>query len=268
MARTSHLLSNKHIYGEAMHTVTITTKPETTKEGKEQKSRSFSAHLLCHICADAMWSGGQAKTDVIRPVWAMFADTAENMRAFIANMRSGRLIEQAHGKGYSRRVDAKYEFQKSAGYAYETQRTERELGGRIERGLVLTVALPELLTMDSRLIDPNAVQFVCITPRWWHNQHGDDGYALRFFVYVRSRTRRPVVPSKAFAQFLLEQAREKKIAVEKSKDDGFIAAGIERFLMPPLFVNVTQDTMDEFLAETVKKWSERKVVIDLQRSAA
>lgn len=249
-----------------MNTLTITTKPETTADGKERKSRSFSARLVGYIRADSMWAGGQAKTDTLRPVWARFADTEENMRAFLANLRSGHQAEQSSGEGYSRRVEAKFEFQRSAKYQYETQRIAQETSNGAQYTHVVTASLPELLMLDPRMVDPDVVQFVCITPRWYHDIHGDEGHAVRFFAYLRARTRRPVVPNKAFAQFLLERALEQGIAQHRNKDQGCVAHGVDRFLLPPIFVNTTQEQIDEFLADTVKNWSNRSV-IDLSVAA-
>jgi hypothetical protein len=230
-------------------TVTITTKAKKTKDGRTLKSRSFHATLLSYIKADALWAGGQAKTDNVRPVWARFAGSPEMLRAFVANLRVGHLAEWTSGQGYAQKLIARFEFQKSVGYEVTHQSSEH--------GQVVTVAMPTLLSYEPGIIDPDAMRFVLITPHWWIAEQGippDLAQAVRFHTYVRNRTRRPIIPDRDFALLLLRRALEHKIAVSDSRDDGLAARGVDDDMLPPLFVNVAQSDFDTFLADTVQEY--------------
>jgi hypothetical protein len=229
-----------------MHTVTITKTTKPTRPGEEVKTRSFQAILHSYIEADALWSGGQTQTDKIRPVWARFIGPETSLRAFAANLREGRIAEHRKETGYNHRVEDKYEFVRSAGYDYIWQRTDH--------GAVLTLALPDVLSLDPGMIDQHHIQFVLLTPRWYIEQHGEVAQAQRFLTYLRNRTRRPVITTSAFAAFLLDRALDEKVAMTYDKQARCIAHGDLDDLLPPLFVNATQSRMDEFLANAVQAW--------------
>lgn len=219
-----------------MYQLTIETKAEA-KEGEQigvaRKGRSFSAIKLAHITADAMWAGGEAETDDVRPVWLMLAGSPHELRPFLMNLKSGRRAEESVlGEGrssYSRSKPTRYALLKSAGYLYAHQKlaTGEE---------IVTAYLPDLCNLDPGMIDPEVCRFLCLTPRWWSDAQlaalrADQGaasavvaharrigvpgawtdedvlalvpQAVHVAAYLEQRTRRPIPPEPAFALQLL-----------------------------------------------------------------
>ncbi len=123
------------------------------KEG--QKGRSFSALYLAGIRADALWQGGQAETENLRPVWCLIATTEAEVRPFMANLRLGRkaAFMPAAGGGYvsKRDAQAKLELLKSARYRIELQRTAH--------GTAALAFLPDLFALDPGMVDPAGIKF-------------------------------------------------------------------------------------------------------------
>jgi hypothetical protein len=131
----------------------------------EGKGRSFTAMCLASIEADLLWSGGQTDTDEQRPVWAMFAGSEQEMRPFVANLKTGRKCELSRSGYYSRKTD-KMAFLRSAGYSVTWQR-ETE-------GSIATIFLPDLFQMDPGMVDPEGSAFVTLpTKEWSVNQKID-----------------------------------------------------------------------------------------------
>jgi hypothetical protein len=131
----------------------------------EGKGRSFTAMCLASVEADLLWSGGQTDTDEQRPIWAMFAGSEQEMRPFVANLKTGRKCELSRSGYYSRKTD-KMTFLRSAGYSVTWQR-ETE-------GSVATVFLPDLFQMDPGMVDPSGAAFVVLpTKEWASNQKID-----------------------------------------------------------------------------------------------
>lgn len=117
---------------------------------KGEKGRAFGAEMLAAARADPLWEGGSGGNH-IRPVWAVFAGSEQEMKSFTANLLLGRpaVFERS----------SKIEFLKSGGYAYH----HRRLGG----GLVTTIYLPELFRFDPGMVDPSGVRFIALPPSSW-----------------------------------------------------------------------------------------------------
>jgi hypothetical protein len=129
----------------------------------EGKGRSFRAVLLASVEADLLWTGGQTGSDNLRPVWAMFAGSEQELRAFVANLTTGRKAIFPKNNRYSRAKDDQLEILKSAGYQTIWQR-ETE-------GAIATLYLPELFQMDPGMVDPMGIRFVLLpTMEWVQNQ--------------------------------------------------------------------------------------------------
>lgn len=231
-----------------MNTLTITPRGGTKQ--RHQKSRSFSVLRVSQITVNSVWTSDHATT---RPIWLQLLATPDAMRPFVANLRQGRTadIESNH---WSRSTD-RIEILRSAGYHYHWQRNQA--------GCVVTISLPDLLALDPGMIDAARCTFVCLTPTWWQTRHGPHAEAVRFAAFVRNRTRRPLLPGAAFSAFLLEQALAQQVAVRpdsnNAKKRGFTALGLaDAGLLPPLLVAVDQQTLDGFLANTVRAWVERQ----------
>ncbi len=128
------------------------------RRARRKKARSFSAHLLASISADALWSGGQVDTQVDRPVCAWFAGSEEALRPFVANLREGR---RAVPPGASKRSSDKgFEFLRSSGLQVAWQ--------RYPEGSVVRLWLPDLFAVDPGFSDPSLpVAFVASPTAAW-----------------------------------------------------------------------------------------------------
>lgn len=116
----------------------------------EGKGRAFHALCLAAIEADTLWDGGQTSTDTMRPVWAMFAGSEQELRPFMANVTTGRKV-MIQG---SSRKEERMEFLRSAGYRVAWQR-EAE-------GSIATVFLPEIFELDPGMVDVKGAAFVVL----------------------------------------------------------------------------------------------------------
>jgi hypothetical protein len=99
---------------------------------KEGKGRAFSAELVAYAEADPLWNTTDTKNH--RPIWAVFAGPAEQLRAFSANLLLGHLATDGKDRDAER-----FEFLKSAGYRAWT----RPLPAG---GVAVTFCLPHLLS--------------------------------------------------------------------------------------------------------------------------
>lgn len=136
----------------------------------EGKGRSFTAMCLASVEADLLWEGGQTDTDDQRPVWAMFAGSEQEMRPFVANLKTGRKCEMAKGGyNYSRKND-RMVFLRSAGYSTTWQR-------EVE-GSAVTIFLPDLFQMDPGMVDPAGASFVVLPTKEWASNQKIDASSL------------------------------------------------------------------------------------------
>lgn len=130
----------------------------------EGKGRTFRAVLLASVEADLLWSGGTSgSTDSMRPVWAMFAGSDQELRAFMANLTGGRLAKCEKRYGYYRSgKQERLEFLRSARYQTIWQREDE--------GSLATIYLPDLFKMDPGMVDPSGIGFVLLPTQEWDAQ--------------------------------------------------------------------------------------------------
>mgnify|MGYP003553524990 CR=1 FL=1 len=117
----------------------------------DTKGHAFEATLVSYVLADGLWSGGEARSDTRRPVYAMLAGDETTMRFFLANVREGRKFG-IPGDGSSK------------------------------KGVAVEVYLPALFRRDLGMVDPTDVAFVVLPPRWWLARSRLDVTPLRPFV--------------------------------------------------------------------------------------
>lgn len=122
------------------------------------KGRSFSGALIASIEADKFWSNGSGGGEAKRPVWAVLGASTGESRAFIANVRMGKLL-----RTNERSRHGSYEFLRSAGYEFLTQ--------KFDNSVATTVYLPELFLHDPGMVDPEGVKFVLPVPKFWLEAH-------------------------------------------------------------------------------------------------
>lgn len=195
---------------------------------EEGKGRSFQATCVAVVTADALFP--EAKTDArtrpVRPVWAMFAGTDSELRAFMTNLRMGR---KAQEPGYGKKGDSdRLEFLRSVGFLTCWQREPE--------GCLATIYHPELFRLDPGMVDPTGLRFVLMVPADWsdaqrvdvkaavrHVQRlyprADEGLlaslvptAYLFAAYLDRRTRCPLVADGRFYLQLLVAALDTKLA--------------------------------------------------------
>jgi hypothetical protein len=150
-----------------MQRLTITPKEPTTK-GKQRtpvKTRVFSAIKLAHICADPLWDGAANSNETIRPAYIALAGTPMSLRPFVANMRTGSTADlEGTKKSYGRDKPVRFELLRSARYVYSGRRYTLPDG---TEGNVITATLPDIMTLDTGMIDPQTCSFLAVPPRWW-----------------------------------------------------------------------------------------------------
>lgn len=258
-----------------------------TGEGK--KTRMFRALYLASIEADLMWSGGLADTNNIRPVWAMFAGSDQQMRAFSANLTKGKRAE--YSTGYGRRDVKRIEILKSAHFVNVWQR-EAE-------GSIVTTYLPELFCMDPGMVNKIGASFIVAPARSWLDNQTIDGredilahgkeflpegvdlteedlarlvpMSFLFGAYLDRRTRCPLVADGRFyIQLLVECLKQGLASFPKDKnhhryrDFGFHhgfqfqSAGIEEVgLASSVAFKADHTQLEELLSEQVSVYFQK-----------
>mgnify|MGYP001564961436 FL=1 len=246
------------------------------------KGRSFQATLLAYALADSLWVGGCTGGDVTRPAWMLFGGSDSALRAFVANLQTGRKAVNPFGRKWDN--NEKFEVLKSAGFQYAWQRTPI--------GSVVTVFLPDLFRIDPGMVDPKGIQFCLLPAKDWL-QPADPtaeahirklgvpkvaekmlSHALAlapiFIAYLDRRTRCPLIPDVRFyAQVLVAsltvghaswgieaQYGERNWGENKSlafREHGTKDAG----MMPGIVFKADHAEFETFLAEQVRIYFEQ-----------
>lgn len=253
----------------------------------EGKGRTFRATLLASVEADLLWPGGLTAGDNIRPVWAMFAGSDQELRAFSANLQMGRKVTFPK-RGYYRSKEDRMEFLKSAGYRMAWQREEE--------GSLLTVFLPELFQIDPGMVDPIGIKFILLPTQAWHAAQTieDLGAMIRhvevlnggspvpewvaewvptaflFAAYLDRRTCCPLVAdSRFFLQLMLACLRDgvatftSPAGYHYNRDLGFGVHSSRQYiedsisdvgLRPGIAFNADHETFEKLLADEVERF--------------
>lgn len=263
----------------------------------ESKGRSFMATPLAVVLANGLFpeaTGG----NTLRPVWAMFAGSDSNLRAFVANLRIGRKAEPVnHGR---KGDEERFEFMKSVGYYVSWQK-------EIE-GSIATLYHPEIFRLDPGMVDPTGIQFVMLAPDSWAQAQQIDTkaavehmktfelkgpdeawfaawapIAYLFAAYVDRRTRCPLITDGRFYLQLLSMALDQGLASfpgdrlrwednysqrwgrHPAKGHGFRAEGLQQVgINAAVSFRATHAQFETFLAEQVSLFFERTEVPELE----
>lgn len=241
---------------------------------KGDKGRSFSANLLAHAHANTLWENGTSG-DCHRPVWMVVGGTEQEMKAFNANLLTGKKAEISSDHGYRQRGE-KFEILKSAGYMHHSCK----IGG----GMVTTFYLPDLLRLDPGMVDPAGVKFVVIPALAWVSAQRFDLAAARLrlqslgaegkvtdealhvalaegsllLAYLDRRCRFPIPFSPVFGAWLL-QAMETARALFRTShqyDRGRYRIDGESHVnaLPGYAVQATHEQLGEILSAEVRRW--------------
>jgi hypothetical protein len=133
---------------------------------KEGKGRTFRAICLATVEADSLWEGGQTATDDVRPVWAMFTNSEQELRPFMVNLTRGRKAASFSGERWGRRKATCLEVLRSSHVITSWQREPE--------GAIATVIMPDLFQLDPGMVDTKGAAFVLLPPvEWGAAQHID-----------------------------------------------------------------------------------------------
>jgi hypothetical protein len=232
----------------------------TIEPQKEGKGRSFRATLVSYVEARRLWPAGN---DTIRPVHMTLAGSDQELRPFVANLRTGKKAVC----GYKSRE--RYEVLKSAGFQCAWQRTSK--------GSVVTLFAPDLFCLDPGMVDPKGVSFVMLPARAWlkptavalppcvPEERAEDVLrsASLFIAYLDRRTRCPLIPDERFYVQVLANALDQGLASFSRKnryasswgEGSLVEVGTEDAgLAPGILFSSTHETLETFLAEQVKTY--------------
>jgi hypothetical protein len=252
--------------------LSIMTKEIEVIPKQEGKGRTFRVSCLSYINAQNLTSSGD--TDM-RPVWAMFAGSENEVRPFMANLISGRKLRFV--TNHSRRNEERLEFLKSYNYRISYQREPE--------GVLATVFIPEFFRLDPGMIDIEEISFIMLPSQEWStNQKLDTkplveygkllGYteeqalhlapqAYLFAAYLDRRSRCPLIADGRFYLQLFMASLKEGLAswsLERYGSEGFGRHKKFRFdeyntrevgLLPGVIFRARQSVFEEFLAQEV-----------------
>lgn len=225
------------------------------------KGRAFTATLVSYVEARDIVPRGN---DTIRPVFMTLAGTDNELRPFVANLRTGKKAESGGGRRYA----DKFEVLKSSGYQVAWQRTPV--------GALVTIFAPDLFALDPGMVDPKGVTFCLLPSKAWlrptdapipdvvPEDRRDDVRALAslFIAYLDRRTRCPLIPDPRFYVQVLANALDEGLA-EWSRDTDWSRAWarsstFEEYgtadvgLAPGIWFHTSHERLEEFLAQQVR----------------
>ena len=189
-------------------TYTLTIEPKKTRRGRVRKGRTFTAHLLSYLTANASWDSGSG--DAHRPVYLSYATTDQEARAFTANLRTGRPAVVRNEYGHDKQ---RLEILKSSPHRFAFQ--------RLNGTSIVTAFLPDLFELDPGLLHER-ITFVFAPPTWWTERQleapalaafADDErrelvMAAYFAAYLDRRTPLPIINDAVFHRQLFRAAQD------------------------------------------------------------
>lgn len=141
-----------------MFTVEIESKPDDTKKTRSFKSTCLGVIEAAHLC------GFTSSDNEMKPIWAMFVGSENEIKPFIVNLLLGNKAIVDNGS-YSRKRE-RIVCPKSAGYKVTWQKEEE--------ASIATVFLPEYFLLDPGMVEPDFIKFVVMPHiEWCNNQKID-----------------------------------------------------------------------------------------------
>lgn len=184
----------------------VVVETEPTREG--EKTRRFTADAVAYIVADDVWGVGlNSKERVVRPGLFAFVSSAQQARAFAANLRLGRPAAIDREVGYGEPL--RFELLRSAGYRFETH--------QVDDGVLTVAYIPELFAIQPAAVS-SRLEFLCCPPRWWLDRevaalrpawgtNAEQAARAAYFVaYLDRRSPLPIVNDLEFHVALLNAA--------------------------------------------------------------
>lgn len=244
------------------------------------KGRSFGATLLA--CASSNLLNGGGGDNTTRPIWAMFATSEGSAAPFAANLRKGRKAI-VQGTSYRRGAQV-YEFLKTAGYVFTTQ--------RFAEGHIISVHLHSAFVLDPGMVDLRSpISFAILLPgepieveeseeeekvnhRYAEAPTELDRLMVKrlaptFAAFMDRRTRAPLIPDPRFYELLLHTCLDKGLAALPTEEtyyhrrwgrmQSFVAQGLSDVgICAGLQVHASHIQFEEVLSSTVTEFFEMK----------
>jgi hypothetical protein len=225
----------------------------------EGKGRAFAATLVSYIEARDFV---QRNNDTIRPVFLTLAGTDNELRPFVANLRTGKRADA------ERRT--RFEILKKSGYQVAWQRTAK--------GSLVTFFAPDLFALDPGMVDPAGVKFCLFPARRWLRPAGDvpvpecvpeerandvRQLAPLFIAYLDRRTRCPLIPDPRFYVQVFANALDEGLAAWGCEADSYARHGWAHSsyllhhglddigVMPGVVFRASHAALETFLAQQV-----------------
>jgi hypothetical protein len=195
---------------------------------EHSKGRAFTTTCLAMSVGNLFDEHG--KDGVDRPIWATFAGSEQELRAFVINLRTGKKAEPtANHSDWPERI----EFLRSLRY--------RVLWQREEEGALATLYHPEVFRLDPGFIEAGRMRFALMLPAGWGAAQGVDALrpvrhcrqfklpvsdgelaalapvACLFAAYIDRRTRCPIIADTRFYLQLLVASLATGLATRAGK---------------------------------------------------
>lgn len=229
------------------------------------KGRSFRVSLLGMVTADNYHASGSSRA--YRPVYLSIVESDAAVRAFVANLRTGR---QAEIRGSSGSVFGKpLEAPRGLGLSWSFRKMDRPAGVT-----VATAYMPALCDLDPGILQED-IRFLFAPPRWWVERElqaptvqalpeeirRDVVLGSLFAAFLDRRSPLPIVPDPLFHRRLLVEARSRDWYDEA---DPYPHRPFLRYPWPAVdgletvaAVKVSHEGFEEFLrAETARYFAE------------
>ena len=133
---------------------TLTIAPRATGNGK---GRTFKVSLLGFLTADGYHDKGSSRA--YRPVYLSVAESDAQVRAFVANLRTGREAEVRDAAGNL--LPKMLEIPRGIGLRWHFKKMEKPAGVTVATGY-----LPDLCDLDPGILQED-IRFLFAPPRWW-----------------------------------------------------------------------------------------------------
>lgn len=248
-------------------TLTIAPKPGGTGKG-----RTFRVSLLGFVTADGYHSAGSSRA--YRPVYLSLAESDAQVRAFVANLRTGRAADVRDAAG--NQLPKQLETPRGLGLRWHFKKMEKPAGVTVATGY-----LPGLCDLDPGILQED-IRFLFAPPRWWVERELQAAsiHALPekirreavigqlFAAFLDKRSPLPIVPDPLFHRRLYIAARGLAWFAEPdgSKDwaprmwrfPGSATDGLELVVGVKVsheqFENVLRDETARYFAEESPAW--------------
>lgn len=139
-------------------TLTIAPKPGGTGKG-----RTFRVSLLGFVTADGYHGNGSNRA--YRPVYLSIAESDAQVRAFVANLRTGRPADVRDAAG--NQLPKQLETPRGLGLRWHFKKMEKPAGVTVATGY-----LPDLFDLDPGILQED-IRFLFAPPRWWVDHQAD-----------------------------------------------------------------------------------------------